>query len=355
MQGNTIRSLTQSIMARIGLKNLAQTCHRVGSMLRAGVDQKKVWLTESERGSEPHKKVSLDIAQRIQEGSTLSDALKAQDRYFPAMVSEMIEVGENTGREWDVFLRLADHYNHMLELRRTFLGAILMPALQLLASLFVVGAFIWLIGMLLPEEHHSAVDVFGIGVGYRGLRNYLLILGFVAIVGAITIKLFVDEKFGNRPFELILRTPVIGECLRLLALSRMAWALALANDAGMSARRTMSLALRATQFGYYKEAIPAVDKEILAGEEMTTALQHTGKFPVEFLDVMGAGELTGQIPESLLRLSDEYRERAELLSQTITKIASFAVWAIVAIIIIIFIFKLAMFYIGMLNDAAAGI
>ena len=342
-------------MARIGLKNLSQTCHRVGSMLRAGVDLRKVWTTEAERGDEAHRTVSLDIARRIEAGSTLADALRAQGKYFPVMVCEMVEVGENTGREWDVFMRLSDHYNHMLELRRTFLSGILMPGLQLLGALFVVGGFIWLIGTLLPKEHHDAVDVFGIGVGGQGLRNYLLILGTIALVCGIVIKLFLDGRFGNKPFEIMLRIPVLGECLRTLALSRMSWALALANDAGMNARRTMALSLGATQFAYYIEAKQRVDQDILAGREMTEALHNTRKFPLEFLDTLGAGEMTGQIPETMLRLSDEYRFRAEILARNVTKIASFGVWALVAIIIIMFIFKLAMFYIGMLNSAAAGI
>ena len=337
-------------MARIGLKNLSQTCHRVGSMLRAGVDLRKVWTTEAERGKKVHQTVSLDIAQRIENGSTLSDALRQQGNYFPLLVCEMAEVGENTGREWDVFLRLADHYNHMLELRRTFLTGILMPALQLGAALFIVGAFLWLIGTLLDEEFHDKVDVFGIGVGNRGLRNYLLILGSIALIGGIVVKLFLDGRFGNKPFELMLRIPVIGECLRTLAMSRMCWALALSNDSGMSARRAMALSLRATHFAYYTAVSDVVDKDILAGREMHEALQDTGRFPREFIDTLAAGEMTGQIPETLLRLSDEYRSRAELLSQTITKIASFAVWAFVALIIIVFIFKLASIYLGMIYD-----
>jgi type IV pilus assembly protein PilC len=230
-----------------------------------------------------------------------------------------------------------------------------MPGLQLLAALFVVGGFIWLIGTILPPEFHDMVDVFGIGVGNIGLRNYLLILGTIGISGGILAKLLLDGRFGTKPYELMLRVPVIGECLRTLALSRMSWALALSNDAGMSARRTMALSLRATQAGYYMAATKAVDQDIIAGKEMHEALRGTNKFTAEFLETLEAGEMTGQIPETLLRLSDQYRQRAEVLSQTIAQVASFVVWAMVAIIIIICIFKIAMIYIGALNDAAAGV
>ena len=64
------------------------------------------------------------------------------------------------------------------------------------------------------------------------------------------------------------------------------------------------------------------------------------------------GERAGRLPESMAILSQQYQEQARRSMVTLTVLAGFAVWALVAVIIIAMIFRLAFFYIGILNDAA---
>jgi len=55
--------------------------------------------------------------------------------------------------------------------------------------------------------------------------------------------------------------------------------------------------------------------------------------------------------ESTDRLSHRYQEEAEMALQTLTKLAGFAVWAIVASLIVFMIFRLAGFYLNTINNA----
>ena len=62
-------------------------------------------------------------------------------------------------------------------------------------------------------------------------------------------------------------------------------------------------------------------------------------------------EESGRVVESMDRLSRRYEEEAELALRTLTVVAGFLVWALVAAIIIWMIFRLAGFYIGTINEA----
>ena len=53
-------------------------------------------------------------------------------------------------------------------------------------------------------------------------------------------------------------------------------------------------------------------------------------------------------------LADQLRERAEAAFCALTVVAAFCVWGLVATFLIVMIFKLAFFYIGMIEDAASG-
>jgi type II secretory pathway component PulF len=152
-----------------------------------------------------------------------------------------------------------------------------------------------------------------------------------------------------------MQIPVIGGCLRTSALSRFAWTLSLTLESGLDARRAMELALRSTQNSYFTAEIEKVDASIAAGREFHESLRQTRLFPDEFLDALETAEVSGTQGESLARLAKDYRDRAQNASRLLTVAASVAVWITVAAFLVLMIFRLAMFYIGTLQNALNGI
>jgi type II secretory pathway component PulF len=84
-------------------------------------------------------------------------------------------------------------------------------------------------------------------------------------------------------------------------------------------------------------------------------LRQTGAFPVEFLDAMEVGEQSGRASETLLKLAEDYRDRARSTMTGVTLVATLAVWGLVATVLIFLIFRVFSFYLGMLDDAVRGL
>ena len=59
------------------------------------------------------------------------------------------------------------------------------------------------------------------------------------------------------------------------------------------------------------------------------------------------------MPESMKRMSDRFDDEAHRALQWLTVLAARAVWGMVAMMIIYFIFKIAMFYVNLLNGAVS--
>jgi type II secretory pathway component PulF len=159
---------------------------------------------------------------------------------------------------------------------------------------------------------------------------------------------------GPLPLQVAMRVPVIGNCLKTAALSRLAWTLSLTLDSGIDARRALQMALAATENAYYTSQMDAAEAAIMEGREFHEALRSTGLFPDEFLASLETAELSGTHGESLQRLADDYRDRAKTAAKALTVAATFGVWIAVAAILIALIFRMAMFYIGMLNGLLEG-
>lgn len=326
------------MFSRLSLHQTAQLCHRVGLNLRAGVEIRKVWQQEAQRGLSAHRAKLDGIVQRLNDGEDLATSIREAGDFFPPLVHEMAEVGEQTGRQDEAFLRLAEHYQHVLELRRLFLTGIAWPGIQLGVAVVVIGALIWLLGVLGGER---SVKVFGLS-GTSGLLIYSTCVTLVtATIGAALLG-FRQGWYGPQPLVWIMKTPVVGTSLKTMALARFSWSLAMALEAGIDARRSMALALRSTQNPYFLSFQEPVDQALIEGCEFHEALRTTRGFPVDFIHALEAAEISGTQTESLGRLAHDYQERAKASAKVLTVVASFSVWAFVAMIIIVLIIQLFM-------------
>jgi len=329
-------------VGRIGLGKLAAFLRRVGASLRAGLDPLGTFQKEAEYGSAAHRSMMSRVSQAIADGGSLADGLAACEGYFPPLVCTLVEVGETSGRLDDILRGLAEHYEHLLSLRRTFLVGIAWPGIQLGAAIGVVGLLIWVLGMV---RSMTGMEVDPLGFGLVGTSGLLVYLGLVtATLGGVAVLVLglLRGAFGAGPLRVAMRLPVLGNCLRTAALSRFAWTLGLTLDSGMNARRSMELALRSTENAYYTSQMKTVDATLLQGREFHEALRATGLFPDEFLQMLQTAEVSGTHGESMQRLADEYRQRAQTAAKALTVAASFAVWVLVAAVLIALIIRLAM-------------
>lgn len=343
--------------ARIGLTELAQLCRRLATSIEAGIEIRQVWQREaSGRVSSALRKRLQLVSDAVARGETLNDALSETGSYFPALFREMVNVGEETGKLSEVFRQLTANYEHHLQLRRNFMAAIAWPAMQFFMAVAVVGFLIWIMGVIGSVTGTKPIDILGFGlVGNQGLLLYLVFLACVTGAAVFVYQAVRRGVLWTRPLQkAVLQAPGLGPCLQTLALARMAWTLYVTLETGMDLRRALPLSLRSTRNARYTEDSDEVVKSVMAGWEVSEALDATGAYPRDFLDTLAVGEQSGQVPESMAVLSRQYQDQAQRALGVLTVFAGFAVWAMVAALIILLIFRIFSFYLGTINDALKG-
>ena len=348
--------------SRIDLASAAQLSRRLATSLEAGIDIRRVFSREAlGNGSLPRQ--LEPVASRIQQGYSLGDALSATGNYFPPLFRELVEVGEKTGKLPEVFRSLAENYENRLMLRRSFRATIAWPMLQLVAAIGIVGFMIWIMGIIGGMTNSEPMNILGITVfgqplvGNRGLAIYA---AFIATIAAVIFAGVVAVKRGagwGRPLEaLVLKIPVLGKNLQILALARFAWALELTLDAGMGVLDALPLCLRTTQSPRYRALSEEVTRGLKNGREIHEVLADAGGFPQQFIDAIEVGERSGRLPETMAVVSRQYQDQARHALAALTTVAGFAVWAVVAGIIILMVFRIfTQAYLGPINEALKGV
>ena len=314
-------------------------CRQIGVALRAGLDIRKVWEHETRRGSSAQRQAARQVLDEINRGEPLAEAMRSVSPFFPRLTCDLVEVGETAGRLEEVFLKLADHYDHMLKLRRQFIGDVTWPLIQLGLAILVIGGMIFLLSILQPNPDDPFKVLF-FTCNMRGMVLYIMTVGSVLAGAAMLVISVVRGWLGPLPMTIISRLPVVGNCIKTMALSRFSWSLSMALNAGVDARKSMKLALRSTHNQQFTSHRKTIDAAIMEGQSFHEALVRTAVFPRDFLDAFETAEISGTQSESLDRLAAFYQERAEAAAKILTSAASYLLWICTAGIIIMLIFQL---------------
>jgi|SRR3989304_3170576 len=338
---------------RISTRELARLCHRLAISTEAGIDARRIWSRETEQAREPIRS-RLDIISRaVNEGNSLQDALMDTGDFFPLMFRELVAVGEHTGGLDKVFAQMAEHYEYRLKLRRQFLAAITWPLVELGLAVLVIGLFIWFIGVI-RDMTHSDFDPLGWGLyGNQGATAYFTIVFLIVVFVGLIIRAINRGLAWTRPIQrAMMRIPILGKVVETLALSRLAWSMYLTLYAGMEVRRALRLSLNSSNNAWYTDHIDEIDEKIEQGNSIHDTFVNAACFPPHFLDATAVGEQTGKLAESMALLSRQYNEQAKYAFKTLSTLGGFMVWMLIAAIIIYFIFRMASFYLGAIQQAA---
>jgi type II secretory pathway component PulF len=321
--------------------------------VKSGIDARRVWEIEERHASGPLKAAIGSIRQQVASGGTVTEGMQATSGYFPPMFVQMVAVGEQTGKLDEVLQRLAEHYEHLAAMRRSFWIGIAWPLFELTFAVLVIGLVIFITGVIGAATGNGAPDVLGWGlVGTSGAITWFVLCAFAAGGIALFAHALTRGWLGPQPMLVAMRIPVLGKCLESLALSRLTWSLALALDAGMDARRAVTLAIRAAQNPYYESSLERVTAGIRANRQFHESFADGGVFPTDFLQQVEVAEVAGTTTEALLRLAKEYEDRAKSAMRVLTGIATVLVMLLVFGVIIFAILSLFInAYLKPINDA----
>jgi type II secretory pathway component PulF len=195
------------------------------------------------------------------------------------------------------------------------------------------------------------------GLGLTGTAGALTFLGAAAaLVFAVLLVLKVSAdnvRFRAKLEGMLLWVPGWGPALLTFAVLRFAVALRMCTEAGLRAEKTLHYSFRATANAAFMAGEDRAVAALKRGGNLSEALAESGApFPAEFRETLLVGEETGNMSEVMERLANNYREEAERRLKLAAQFTSYAIYGLVALMIIFFIFRIASLYIGAVNNAA---
>ncbi|HEX8591651.1 MAG TPA: type II secretion system F family protein [Candidatus Paceibacterota bacterium] len=116
----------------------ARAARTLSSLLSSGVEMlTAIGITAEVVGENRFGTVLKEAEARVKKGEALSATFNDYPKLYPVFVSEMISVGEETGKLADMLGQVAEYYEQDVEARTKDLSTIIEPILMLFIGVFV--------------------------------------------------------------------------------------------------------------------------------------------------------------------------------------------------------------------------
>jgi type IV pilus assembly protein PilC len=121
--------------------NSARATRTLSSLLASGVSfMRSLEITKDVIQNSYYKKVFDDAMKNTEEGSPISKVFAENQELFPAFVSEMMQVGEETGEFGQMLVQVANFYETEVDQKMKSISTIVEPALMIIVGA-AVGFF----------------------------------------------------------------------------------------------------------------------------------------------------------------------------------------------------------------------
>lgn len=292
-------------------------CLQTAYLLKAGVplyDGMDAGMSDirNKRVSEVFKAVSRSVM----EYNTLEKSLRDTNS-FPEYVCSMVGLGEASGRLEEVFMSLSSYYDKEKRIRNSLKQAVTYPM-----ALFVIMALVVsvLIFKVLPmfesifaqlggsvSQTASMMMKFGQTVGIIALVIMILIAAAIAI-----IAIYGKKEEGKAKLEkFAMKLPVFYGITSRSAAVRFASSMSLGLSSGLGLDESMDMAAKVMENGIVRERINSVRDELASGIGFGALLEKIEIFPAMFSRMAGIGMKTGNLDETMKRLSGIYADELE--------------------------------------------
>ncbi|MBF0340049.1 MAG: type II secretion system F family protein [Magnetococcales bacterium] len=272
--------------------------------------------------------VIKDLTRQVEMGATLADAMERHTSLFDRSIINLIRAGTNSGELDQALMQAADYLRKRDETRRTIKQMVVYPSLLiLLLLLFVSGIFILGVPKLkgfyqkmhvkIPEETQRLFDF------ADAIQNFDLSIA-EALLPLLMTLLIVSFTPVGRPFwsMIMSRLPGIARLIRYSLLERFCRTLVVQLDNDVPITTAAQQAAEATGNEWFIQAVNASLLEIKQGSSLFEAFNRRKyAFDEVFLQLLDAGETSGNLLDPLRSATLYYERAARHLSQMIYEFA----------------------------------
>lgn len=317
----------------VGSKKITLFTRQLSTLQDAGLPLlRSIQILEAQQRPGLLKSILGQVAEDVEAGTTLSDAMAKHPKAFDRLYCKMVNAGEIGGVLDIILQRLAAFMEKSQRLRRRIIGAMIYPVVVILISVAIVsGIMVFVIPKFQQIFNDFEVELPGLTLWLIEASNWMagtaspnqqipgvawVILSPIVIF--IVLKLIRKTGPGRAITDNIrIRIPVIGNLIRKTAVARFTRTLGTLISAGVPILEAIMIT-RDTSGNYvYEKALTQVHDSIREGETFAGPLREAKVVDAIVVNMIDVGEETGDMDTMLMKIADNYDEEVDVAVQSL--------------------------------------
>ncbi|MEA2734226.1 MAG: type pilus assembly protein PilC [Humisphaera sp.] len=297
------------------------------------------------------------VAEEVEGGGTLSDAMAKYPKAFDKLYVNMINAGEAGGVLDLILARLADFMEKAAKLKKKVIGAMIYPGVVIsiaigivsMIMIFVIPKFETIFndfGTKLPPITQILLDI------SRWFANW----GWAYVVASPIVfsliwKLIRTSEGGKYATDAIkLKVPILGNILGKSAIARFTRTLGTLISAGVPILDAINITKETCGNEVYSRALAKVHDAIREGESMADPLRATKTCDAIVVNMVDVGEETGDLDKMLIKVADNYDSDVDVLVGSLISILEPVMVVILGVIVGFIVIALFMPMISLIQN-----
>jgi general secretion pathway protein F/type IV pilus assembly protein PilC len=328
---------------RVGGQLMATTYSQLSSLLRSGVPLlRSINVIRQQTSHAKLKEVLDDVHRRVEDGTTLADAMSRYPRVFSEMAINMVRAGGEGGFLEDALERVSTFTEQQQDLKSRTAGALAYPIfLAVVGTLVVSGLIIFFVPKFavmfqhLRQRGELPVLTDWLLALSEALRTYGLVIAAVGVIGVVALRRQLETESGRRRRDLLkLRMPLLGKIFRNLAVARFCRVLGTMLRNGVPILKSLEISREATGNRVLSEAIAAASENISSGQSLAAPLAASGQFPVEVVEMIAVAQESNTLDRVLVEVADGLERRTSRQLDLAVRLLEPVLLLILAIIVL---------------------
>ncbi|MCX6731304.1 MAG: type II secretion system F family protein, partial [Candidatus Roizmanbacteria bacterium] len=314
-----------AIFDKVTFTDIVEFTRQLAIMLNAGLTLVDCFaILEKQMTKEGMVQIIQSIQKEVLTGNPFSKALQKYPQHFSNLYIALVKSGEASGKMSDILLKLADNLEKEREFQGKVKGALTYPVVVFIA----MGAIMFLMITFVIPKLLSLYKDFNIELPIT-TRILMFVSGFLAqfwplvIVGGFfassAITRYIKTTQGKLLLDtILLKLPVFGKIVSISSLVDSTRTLSILIGAGVSILDTLMIIVETTGNAVYRNAFAHIVKEVERGVSLGNAFNNEDIFPPILVQMVSVGEQTGNLDDTMMRISHYFDLESELAIKTVT-------------------------------------
>lgn len=308
---------------RAGLSGELQyhVLEQLGTLLKAGLPLDRALAIVAELPESRQAKAMLEqVRQAVRTGGSLSSALAEASLDFSPVAVNLVRAGEAAGSLPQNLMQAASYLAQGARLRGKLLNALIYPAILMFTVVLAIG---FLMTVVVPQ-FEALFSSLGVSLPWytqvllaasAALRAYGLYI-VVALAGlAVWGIRYARQEAVRRVWDArALRLPILGPLWQKAEVARFCASLSVMLGQGVAMLGALAYSGAIIQNRHLRQVVDNARVAVKAGQGLSAALSQEPGFPHMALQMIQAGEESGQLPTMLAEVAAAYELQTDQAS-----------------------------------------